>query len=50
MLVELVGVNGRNYSIVVSDLCGAIVPDQSVVKVLISKVCLLHDTEVKQCR
>lgn len=31
--VELIGVQGRNYGLVVTDLCGKIVPDQSFVKV-----------------
>ena len=32
-MVQLVGVGGKNYSIVINDLCGAILPDQSFVKV-----------------
>ena len=31
--MELIGVQGRNYGLVVTDLCGKIVPDQSFVKV-----------------
>ena len=31
--VELIGVQGRNYGLVVTDLCGKIVADQSFVKV-----------------
>lgn len=33
MMIQLIGVNGRNYSLVVNDLCGAIIPDQCFVKV-----------------
>ena len=32
--VELIGIQGKNYGLVVNDLCGNIVPDQSFVKVL----------------
>ena len=34
--MELVGLHGRNYNLVVNDLCGYIVPDQSFVKVLLA--------------
>ena len=52
MMVQLNGVNGRNYSIVVNDLCGAIIPDQSSVKVDVHAtitICVLIQLLLFEC-
>ena len=45
--VELIGVQGRNYGLVVTDLCGKIVADQSFVKVHVFQMICVFSTVIQ---
>lgn len=43
MKVEITGVKGRNYYLLIDDLCGKIIPEESSVKVIPPSDIIVHN-------